>query len=704
MLKSILVKIPYKLRIISLFFLLSMIHLYPILKNFFTMLPYATNGDISFCLTILYSNIQKLSHLQFSQIYHLPFLFPLSYTLTIGVALFGQSVLLLPIFLLGIPNIYPLYNGITIFSYLAAGYCAYLFFKELQDNETVSIISAGLYILLPFRVYNIAHLNMLFNFPAPLCFFFLLKYLKNNQKKDLIYFNVFWLSQFLFDLSLGFYLSISLAFFWLIYVLIQRPVRLRGMGWLFSSLLPTMAVIILIHAPFLQKDISLSPSDPSFNPAQYLPSLSFYANKSTLLYLLKKLWDPPLPLFPGFSVVFFYIYAFSSYVSNLRDKILLAVMVGAYVIPGLIAVVFFRKEAYDRIDSLLEICLLVFFGSLASLVFLARKKIPWPLKLVSFLLLIIIFISFQPFPKIFDLFNALAKFFPFLHRSRGLRTFYILPLLIIGLFAFGLKAFLEKKRDKKIYLWAIVLILLLEHFRWPVAMAKLPELNVDAKKIYKMVDPYPPHFGILELPFLPASSNTYSLMTQFHNKHTYHGYYLIYSDPLGLNDEKELRVESELTGLVNPDLIKKLKDNGLYLIIINGSFIRHVYDGDLPAIWRKIRQNILRGQQLGLFKEIKEQPTSFLIILDDGQHGQDINYQIPYFALVGRKAIHFKLQTTQPTQSHIYFNGRLIAVKDYPIGEHETLLDFQTAPKQNQINRIQISNDHPVTVNNLEIK
>lgn len=701
--KSILGKIPYKLRIFSLFFLVSMIHLYPILKNFFTMLPYAANGDVSLSLTILYSNIQKLSHLQFNQIYHLPFLFPLSYTLTIGFTLFGQSVLLLPVFLLGIPNIYPLYNAITIFSYLAAGYCAYLFFRELQDDETVSIISACLYILLPFRVLNITHLNLLFNFPIPLCFLFLLKYLKNNRKKDLILLNVCLLSQFLFDLSLGFYLSISLVFFVLIHVLITRPLNRRGLSWLFVSLLPTMAVILLVHLPFLQKDISLSPSDPSFNPRQYIPALSFYANRSYLLLFLDRIWDT-LPLFPGFSVVFFYLFAFSSFVSNIWEKILLAVMVGSYVIPGVIAVVFFRKQDFARVDSITEIGLMLLFFSLAILVFLARKKIPLNLKLASLLLLSLLFISFNPFPKIFDFFNAVAKFFPFLHRSRGLRVLYILPLLMIGIFSIGLKIFLEKKRTKKIFLWAIVLILLLERFRWPVIMAKLPELNSNAQKIYEMVEPYPDHYGILELPFLPAPSNTYTFMTRFHNKHTYHGYYLNYSDPLNLEGEGELRVESELIGLKNPDLIKKLKENSLYLIMINGSFIPYVYDRDLSAVWRKIRQSLQDGQKMGFFKEIKEEINSILIVLDDGQHGQDIKYQIPYFALVGRKNVQFKLRADQPTRSSVYFNGRLIAVEDYPEGEHETSLDFRSAPKQNQINQIQLLSSHPVAVYDWLIK
>ena len=703
MLKSILEKIPYPLRILSLFFLLSMIHLYPILKNFFTMLPYATNGDVSLSLAILYSNIQNLGLLQFNQIYHLPFLFPLSHTMTIGFTLFGQSVLLLPFFLFGQPNIYALYNGITIFSYLAAGFGAYLFFKELQDNETVSIISAGLYILLPFRVNDIPHLNLLFNFSIPLCFLFLLRYLKNNRKKDLIFFNVFLLSQFLFDLSLGFYLSISLAFFVLIFALVKRPVPLPGILGLLLSLLPTMAVILLIHFPFLQKDISLSPSDPSFNPRQYIPALSFYANKSYLLLFLDRIWDT-LPLFPGFSVFFFYFYAFSSFISNIREKILLAVMVGSFFIPGLIAVVFFRKQGFQRVDSITEIGLMVLFVSLALLVFMARKKIPLNLKLVSLLLLSLLFISFNPFPGIFDFFNALAKFFPFLHRSRGMRVLYIMPLLMIGLFSIGLGVFLEKKRTKKIYLWVIVLILLLEHFRWPVIMAKLPELNYQAKKTYEMANSYPDHYGLLELPFLAAPSNTYTFMTRFHNKHTYHGYYLIYSDPLNLEGENEFRVESELIGLKNPDLIKKLKDNGLYLIMINGSFIPYGYDGDVPFIWRKIRQNIQRGQQLGLFKEIKEQPTSILIILDDGRTGQDITYPIPCFALVGKKNVQFKIRADQPTRSHIYFNGRLIAEKEYLEGEQDGSLEIRTVPQQNQINQLRLVNDHPLTVNHLEIK
>jgi hypothetical protein len=251
---------------------------------------------------------------------------------------------------------------------------------------------------------------------------------------------------------------------------------------------------------------------------------------------------------------------------------------------------------------------------------------------------------------------------------------------------------------------AVVLILLLERFRWPVAMAKLPELNAQTKTIYRMTDSYPDYFGLLELPFLPATSNAYSFLTRYHNKHTYHGYYMIYNDPLGLNYEKELRVESELRGLVNPDLIKKLKDNGLYLILINGSFIPYVYDGNLRDIWRKIRKNVLAGQELGLIKDVKEVGNSIVIVLDDGRNGQEITYPIPYFSLVGEKTIQFKIRTMQPTKSQVYFNGHLIAVKEFPAGEQGISFDVRTAPKQNQINQIRILSSHPVTVHDWLIK
>jgi hypothetical protein len=701
--KPFLPRLTAALKILSLFFSVSLVHLHPLIRHFFSRLPYAANGDVRLSLAILNANVHKLIHLQFDQLYHLPFLFPLSHTLTIGFTLFGQSLLLSPFFLLAEPNVYALYNGITVFSYLAAGIGAYLFFRELQKNKVVSLVAACLYIVLPFRVYNIPHLSMMFNFPIPFAFFFLLRYLKHDRKRDLVGLNCVLFFQFLSELSLGFFLSVALAFFVLFYVLVSRPVRLRSMLWLSLSLLPNLAAIVLIHAPFLNKALSLSPSAPVFDSTQYHPALSFFVNKSSLLLLIGRSWAP-WPLFPGFSVACFFYFAFSAHVVAWRDRILLALVLAAYVLPALTAIVFFRQLSGPASDAVAEIGILIFCCAFGLLVFSLRKKIPLGLMLLSLLLLAVIFITFEPFPRLFDFFNALARFFPFLNRSRGLRTLYILPLAILGVFSWGLNAFLEKQQSRKKRLWLIVLLLFLEHVRWPVTMAKLPEPGSGGREIYRALSAYPDHFGVLELPFLPSQSNTYTLFTRYHGKHTYHGHYLKYDDPLGLKNDGSLRAVQGYRGLKELGTLDKLKAVGIYLIMINRIDSDHAGAGRNKLLRKKIEQNIQVGLAAGMIKEVRRIEDAVLLVIDDGRYGQDITYPMPFFALTGKATIRFKLRADGPTRSRIYFNGALLCTRDCPGGEHEETLAISALPLQHQVNRLRIVSDRPLRIEDVTVR
>ena len=183
----------------------------------------------------------------------------------------------------------------------------------------------------------------------------------------------------------------------------------------------------------------------------------------------------------------------------------------------------------------------------------------------------------------------------------------------------------------------------------------------------------------------------YPLFTRYHNKHTYHGHYLTYDDPLALADEESLREENEFAGLKDPALLNRLKANGLYLIVVNRS------EQD-PSAWRKTRNHIKNGLELGLYKDVKEERYSILIVLDDSQTGRDITCPIPYFALADKTAIQFKIAARQPGRSRIYFNGGLIAAKDFPEGNHPVSLALHSLAKQKQVNYIRIVNDQPVTV------
>jgi hypothetical protein len=695
--KPLLPRLTAALRILFLFFSVSLLHLHPLIRHFFSKLPYAANGDVRLSLAILNANVHKLIHLQFDQLYHLPFLFPLSHTLTIGFTLFGQSLLLSPFFFFSEPNFYALYNGITVFSYLAAGIGAYLFFRELQDNRAVSLVAACLYIVLPFRVYNIPHLSMMFNFPIPFAFFFLLRYLKHDRKRDLVGLNCVLFFQFLSELSLGFFLSVALAFFVLFYVLLSRPVRLRSMLWLSLSLLPNLAAVVLIHAPFLNKALSLSPSAPVFDATQYHPALSFFVNKSSLLLLIGRSWDP-WPLFPGFSVACFFYFAFSSYIASWRDRILLALAVAAYVVPAAIAIVFFRQMSGPAIAAIAEIGIVLFCFLLGLLLLSLRKKSPLWLTLMSLLLLAVAFITFEPFPRLFDFFNALARFFPFLNRSRGLRTLYILPLAILGVFSLGLNAYLARKQNGKKRLWLIVLVLFLEHVRWPVAMARLPEASPEGRKIYRALSAYPDHFGVLELPFVLAHGNTYPLFTRYHDKHTYHGHYLKYDDPLDLKSDVSLQAARGYPGLQSRATLENLKACGIYLIVIDSIGSGHAGAGRNRLSRRRIKQNIQAGMAAGLIKEVRNEGDCVLLVIDDGRFGRDITYPMPFFALTGKATIRFRLRADGPTRSRIYFNGILLHARDCPGGEHEETLAISALPLQHQINRLRIVSDRPLRI------
>jgi hypothetical protein len=686
---------------LALFFVLSLNHLHPLLKDFFTQLPYATIGDVRLTLAILYSDIHKLSQLQFAQLYHLPFLFPLSHTVTIGFTMFGQALLLLPFFLFGEPNIYPLYNGLVILSYLAAGWGAYRFFLELQDDEFTAVVAACLYLLLPFRVYNIPHLNLLLNFPIPFSLFHLLRYLKGGRRRDLLLLNAHLLCQFLFDLSHGFFLSISLALMVLIFVLIRRPRPWRSLPPLFLSLMPTVAAVLLVHLPFLRQGTALSTYGGGFDPGQYFPALSFFVNKSSLLLWLGRQWDA-WPFFLGFTVVIFYFFAFRPHASRPWQKALLWAMTAAYALPGLLAVAF-PPQAQARMQALAEAGLAAFFLLLAASVIALRRRLPLELKAVSWFLLALLFITFQPFPRVFDLFDALSRFLPFLHRSRGLRTAYIVPLALLGVFAFGFKAFRERCRPRRLLLGAVVLLLLAERLRWPVTMAKLPELDESAQKIYSRLKDYPAHYGLLELPFVPTSSNMYSLFTRHHDKHTYHGHYLIYDDPLQLEDELGLRVDRDFSGLADPLVVGRLRENGLYLIMIGDSFIRRVYDGDVAAAWLKARRVARDGLQAGLFREVKEERRALLIVIDDRRSGRDFAYPLPYFALAGKNAVHFTLHAATSVRLRVFFNDRLAAALSTGPGQRELRLPLAQMPIRPQLNVIRVASDQPVAASGWKI-
>ena len=227
--------------IVFSYFMVSQLILFPLLPNLFSKLPFASNGDIRLSLTIMFSNLKQIAQGDILNIFQLPILFPLSHTLTAGVNLFGQTLLVLPFYLVHLQNVYIIYNLLTFFAYIAAGYCSYRFVREWISERWIAWMAGALYILMPFRVHNIPHLNLMFSFPIPLTLLFFSRFLKKGRLKDLVFFFFSLLSQFLFDLSLGIFLGIALAVFFLIQQILFGLLPRRS--WLF---LITAAVLFAL--------------------------------------------------------------------------------------------------------------------------------------------------------------------------------------------------------------------------------------------------------------------------------------------------------------------------------------------------------------------------------------------------------------------------------------------------------------------------
>jgi len=122
-----------------------------------------------------------------------------------------------------------------------------------------------------------------------------------------------------------------------------------------------------------------------------------------------------------------------------------------------------------------------------------------------------------------------------------------------------------------------------------------------------------------------------------------------------------------------------------------------VYDGDIPTVWRRIRNNVKEGLRGGLFREVKEERRALLVVLDDSREGRDITYPFPYFALAGKNAIRFRVQAREAAHGRVYFNGRPVAAVAPRPGDQLLTLPVAALAIGRQVNVVRIVSDKPIT-------
>jgi hypothetical protein len=638
------------------YFFISLLILFPLFPHMFSKLPFASNGDIRLSLTILFSNLKKLSQGDLLNIFQLPILFPLSHTLTAGINLFGQTLLVLPFYLIHIRNIYFIYNFLTFFAYIAAGYCAYFFVREFVRERWIAWVIGALYILMPYRVHNIPQLNLMFSFPIPLTLLFFSRFLKNSRMKDLVFFFFSFLIQFLFDLSMGIFLGIAL----LIYFLARQI--LTGFSskriWFFLAAASILFVLLLglIFFPYLNQKISFSMlSEVKALPTYSFHSpLNFYSNWSYLLRFFNRIIWLYSPFSPGISIFIFFLLAFSPYLENRLQKISAFIGMSLLILPAMALPFVFKSFQFSQLNLVFGWTLLLFLLNLTLLLFLIRKKIPRELLVLTTTWIILQFYSSQISLHFFNLFQGLAQVLPFLLRARYIRTEYILQLLFITISAFGFSYFFNRFREKKLILALVLFLVFAERIRWPVYPEKLNNDRPVYRTLYQHLALYPDHFGLLELPFYPLNSNHYSLFTIYHDKHTYHGLINYLSDYYKLNGNPQLNFRNNFSGLSDPQFIQMLKTKGIRLIIL---FKDKVQNEDLVA-WHEIQNQVRQGENKGLFEKTEKTKNGILLVLNEREQGPRIRYFLPHYSLMGKKSIVCTINANQETEVELRFNDK----------------------------------------------
>jgi hypothetical protein len=645
--------------IVFSYFLISLLILFPLLPNLFSQLPFASNGDVRLSLAILFSNLKKIAQGDFLNIFQLPILFPLSHTLTAGINLFGQTLLVLPFYLVHIRNVYIIYNFLTFFSYIAAGYCAYRFVREWVPERWIAWVAGALYILLPFRVHNIPHLNLMFSFPIPLSLLFFSRFLKKGKTKDLIFFFFSLLSQFLFDLSLGIFLGIALGIFFLVQQIIFGLMPRKSWLLLIAAFVLFILSVALIFLPYLNQNTSFSivAESKSISPDNFRTPLSFYSNWTYLLLFFKRIFWDQSPFSPGISIFIFFLLAFVPYFDNRLQKTTALVCSFFLITPALALPIIYNGLPLNILERLCGWALLSFLLGLSLLLFLIRKKIPRELLLITVTWILLQFYSSQISLPFFNLFQGLARLFPVLLRARGIRTEYILLLLFFTVSAFGFSYFSRRFRKNKIVLALVLLLVFAERIRWPVFPERLKDDLPIFRTLYQQIDRYPNHFGLLEFPFFPQNSNYYPLFTLFHNKHTYHGLINYLSDYYGLTGNPQLQAGNKFSGLSDPQFTRMLKAKGIRLMLFCKNKIYSEQNED-QQVWLALKKQIRKGESKGLFERVERTRNGFLLVLAEQEQGPQIRYFLPYFALKGKKNLVCSIEANKETAAEFLFNEK----------------------------------------------
>jgi len=679
---SVFAQFPMKkhrfLKLIVLYTLLSLASLYFLVPGFSSQLALYTHADNYIAVGILMHNIKAISSLEFSNLYHFPIFYPYSYTLTAGVNFFSQSLLLTPFYLCGIKNVYTLYNLMLLFSLILGGFAVYYVTRYFIKTESLSLTAGALYIFLPMKQINYPHPAMLF-FPLSIfAVFFLFRYMQKYQWTDAFFFYVFLFLQALSSLSLFFLTALFCVVLFLISLVIKRKIPLKNIAQLSIGLILLAVFILAVFYPYISNPLNISYQQQNLRKAVLISSLDFYSSWFPLTF--KFLRGRPSPLYLGIIASFLIFYFFYSKTEKKYFQSANYALLALLVLP--VFFVFWRAISLENLYKMLDafvICMVFLFVLNALLIWKhtsMNEKILLGGMLFTFISYFKALFRFVPFK--YNFLSLIASLVPQINRLKGewkLRYYFIFLWILLAFL--GYKALVKSMKDKKrktILIALIGVLVLFENFPPPVRTGPLLEHNASVKNLYSKVTDFPDYYGVLELPHYKGGWNDlkiYSLMTLFHNKHIYNGYYGVgVYDPLDIFKRGYFHpAENIPRDIADEKIIHYLRDNGVKIIIFHKSMlvIGHISGKDMTEktqrvnrIWSDVISGFKKAGQMGLLSKVEVLPEGIVGVIAEKRKGKSFLYQLPYYSLKSKKYIRLDLEKTNPeaVRISIKLNGK----------------------------------------------
>lgn len=592
--------------ILMFFILLTVMMTYPIAFK----MSYAVRdtGDPLLNTWILAWDINKITSLDFKNLFNANIFYPHKRVLAYSEHMFSNALIALPLLLIS-KNPILAYNFVLLFSFVMCGFAMYLLAYYLSENRPGAIAAGVIYAFSPFMFAHLFHVQVISAWGIPLSLLFLHKFFDKERCKDLFLFTLFYLFQVLANGYYAMYLTLFAGLIILYHTIKEK--KFLDISFLLKIGLFVVGAAIII-TPFFYQYIAVKKEMGFVRVDVMWADITSYLTTSPINRLYGKItagfYRPEGELFPGLITFILALIGICSiyhkkYRSIEKTKnrriyyirkifnllILLSITICILIIltGGFnFSILGFRMKATRLKNPILFITILVIIRLLIDKGF--RKKtyswIPYDMEnkniIIYFYILILSFlltlgpeIHFMGKEIYYGPYLILQKHVPGFDGLRVSSRFFIFVILSMGIFtAIGVKNVLKNiNRWKRYPIMGLILILILaEYFSIPVPLSNIL-VKDSIPEVYRWLVKQHDDIALIELP-LPRWEKEVALIecprvyySAYHRKKIFNGF-SGYSPPL--YDEMMNRIQI----LSREQNINDFRDLGIRYIILHSNF------------------------------------------------------------------------------------------------------------------------------------